>query len=249
MNYNIDIFIKSFRNDFKLLKYALKSIEMNVTGYNSVIILIPEEDRKIFDFEFINLPERTFVHTINEEGQVGYLFQQVCKMNAYKYCSSEYILFSDSDCIFNKVDLQEFVKEDKPEILYNDWKNVEGAITWKECTENFMGEPVMAEFMRRNFLCYHRSTLVKIAEQRPDLGQQIMESGKFSEFNFIGAWAYKNEREKYSFVNCAGWEKIPVMGVQLWSWANKVDGEFHRIEYARSLKVINETFGLNLTEI
>ena len=224
------------------------SVTKNVTGYNKIIILIPESDRENFDTD--NLPERTEVIYVKEYGN-GYLMQQLFKMKAWQYCPSDFILFSDSDCIFNrKIDLQEVVKNGKPEILYTDYEDVGAAICWREPTEKFMGEEVEFEFMRRNFLIYHSSTLEKISQAHPDLESEIMGGVRFSEFNAIGAWAFKNEKDKYNFVNTAKWEYTHPLGEQLWGWADKNDkSEIHQNEYARSLKIINETFDLKLTEI
>jgi len=97
MEIKCDIFYKSYKRDFKLLKYSLLSLKKNVTGYNNIVILIPINDAAYFDN--YELPPRTVVHYVPEYGN-GYMFQQWCKISAYKYCKSEFILFADSDCIF-----------------------------------------------------------------------------------------------------------------------------------------------------
>ena len=248
----IDIFYKSYSKDFKLLNYSLQSITKNVTGYNNIVILIPEKDRHSFDTRI--LPKRTLVHYIPEPSKTpleGYLFQQVCKLKAHNYSSADYILFSDSDVIFDrKIDLNDYITEGKPEILYTDWSKVGQAICWKQPTETIMAEPVLWEFMRRNCLVYHRSTLVNINEWQPNLEYIVMQSERFSEFNLIGAYAFKNEPEKYNFINTDNWEYTDPKGIQLWSWAEKNNNQIeHLVEYERSLKVINEVLNLNLTEL
>lgn len=244
----IDIFYKSYSKDFKLLNYSLQSITKNVTGYNNIVILIPEKERHLFDTR--NLPERTLIHYVNEYGN-GYLFQQVCKLKAFNYSSADYILFSDSDCIFDHpINLQDYISDGKPEILYTDWSKVGDAKCWKQPTEIIMNEPVLWEFMRRNCLIYHRSTLVNISQWQPNLEHIIMGSNSFSEFNLMGAYAFKNEPDKYSFVNTDFWEYTEPKGNQLWGWAEKNNtSEPHPYEYTRSLEVINKALGLNLTEL
>jgi len=250
MTKTVDIFYKSYRKDFKLLEYSLKSIEKNVFGYNKIIILIPEKDKLFFETRY--LPERTEVHYVDEGKETnGYLFQQVCKIKAHNYSVADFIMFSDSDVMFDhKINLLDFVVDNKPEILHTDWLDVGDAICWKQPTETMMGEPVLFEFMRRNCLIYHRSTLVNINQWQPNLEFIVMRSERFSEFNLIGAYAYKNEREKYNFVNTKGWVYTPPKGVQLWSWFDKnSQEETHKHEYARALKTINEALELNLTEL
>ena len=243
----IDIFYKSYSKDFKLLNYSLLSLTKNVTDYNQVVILIPENEKHLFDTR--NLPERSVVHYVKEYGN-GYLFQQVCKIKAHNYSNADFILFSDSDCIFDRpIDLQKVFKDNRPEILYTDYSKVGDAICWKKPTEDFMNDTVIWEYMRRNQLIYHRSTLIDLSYLNPNLEFSIMNSGMFSEFNAIGAFAEKYERHKYSFVNTDNWTYTPPLGIQLWSHFQSGNEELHKNEKERALKVINEALGLNITEL
>lgn len=244
MEKSIDIFIKSYRSDFWLLALALATIKKNVTGYSNLIILIPEEDKQYFETRY--LPERTLVHYVNDYGD-GWLRQQVFKLQAYNYCFSEFILFTDSDAFFCKpVDLQDIIADWKPEILYTNYTELPDAIIWKPYVENFIREPIEYEFMRRLPLTYHRSTLQAIAEYEPDLENIIMRSDRFSEFNIMGAFAWKFEREKYKFRNTNDWVYVPPIAKQVWSHASKTEGsdELHLREYIRTLETIMEAFGV-----
>ena len=231
----VDLFIKSYLNDFKLLRYALLSIEKNVTGYNNVILLIPEKDKYEFDTRI--LPPRTLIHYVNEYGK-GWLYQQWCKVNASTYSDANYILFSDSDCIFTKpINVQDYIGT--PEILYTSWDKVGDAIVWRKPTEQIMGEVVPFEFMRRNCLLYHRSTLVELNTYRHNLEGSIMSSERFSEFNLIGAYAFKFERDKYNFINTDEWTYTEPKAVQLWSHGAKGTNDVLKLnEYIRSLETI-----------
>lgn len=245
----VDIFIKSYRNDFWLLYLCLKTITRNVTGYKNIILLIPEEDKDLFDTR--NLPERTMVHYVPDIKAKGWLWQQWLKLSAYKYCFAPFIMFADSDCIFTyPINLENFVSDGKPEILYTDWEKVGDAIAWKKPTEDFMKEPVPYEFMRRNCCIYHRSTLVAIGEYAPDLDKTIISAEKFSEFNCMGAFAYKYERENYNFVNTDNWTFVPAKAEQLWSHASKKGGvsETHLREYIRTLETIMRAFDVPIPE-
>lgn len=246
MSKTIDIFLKSYRGDFKWLYFALKSIERNVTGYNHVILLIPERDKDFFDTR--QLPARTLIHYVPDEG-TGWLRQQWYKMTAYKYCYADFIMFSDSDCFFTyPINLQDYIADGRPEILYTEWAKVGDAQCWKKPTEAFMKELVPYEMMRRNCLIYHRSTLVNIGGYAPNLESIIMNSDKFSEFNAMSAYAYKYEREKYNFVNTDEWTFVPAKSEQIWSHANKNGSDVHLKEYIRSLETIMKVFGINPPE-
>ncbi len=249
---SIDIFYKSYRKDFQLLKYSLMSLRKNVEGFVNIILVVPREDAdEIIDLIgfFRGESGNINLRLIDEYGD-GYLFQQVCKMNAWKYSKSDYILFADSDCIFDHpINLQDYVKDGKSEILYTPWEQVGDAQCWRDPTEEFMGEQVDFEFMRRNCLIYHRSTLEAISLQYQNLEEYIMSSGRFSEFNAIGAWAFKNEKEKYNFVNTNNWEYTPPLAIQLWSHFDKDGDGIHQEEHKRAIGTINNALNLNLKEL
>ncbi len=279
--YTLDIFIKSYINDFKLLNYSLQSIRKNIIGYNEIIILIPEGQQREFAAS-VNIEElNCSVRMVVEYGS-GYLFQQVCKMQAYKYSKADYILFSDSDMLFDrKIDLQEVVKKNKPELLitkYFDEKgfnNIGDALCWQYPTQKFFNQRADFEYMRRNALIYHRTTLENLenrfCENQKKVGEEvkidqgnmssyfknvvsieqyIMSQSSFSEFNVIGHYAYLYEKKRYKFVDTKKWEYEPPLGIQLWSWANKDDkSELHQFEYKRTLDTINKVLDLNLTEL
>lgn len=223
-NYKIDIFIKSYHKDFKWLAYCLKSIKKFVTGYNEIIIIIPEGERELLPV--MDLPDRTFIHTIQESGN-GYMFQQWIKMTAHHYSSADYIAFTDSDCIFKEpVNYQDLIVDGKSEILYTSYFDEQGnnqlgdAICWKAATEEFLKRPVPHEFMRRNNLIYKKETLQALERWfGGDLKRYILSRQTFSEFNVMGAWSYFNRPNDYRFVNTKDWTYVDTPFVQFWSWS------------------------------
>lgn len=246
----IDIFIKSYRNDFKLLNYALLSIAKYLTGFNKVILLIPKRDEKLF-VEMVTIPAGLSIEIIFVEDQGnGYLKQQFYKLNAYNYSTADYILFDDSDCIIHYAqNLQDYISTGKPEILYTSWDKVGDGIIWRQPTETMMGEAVEWETMRRNCLIYHRSTLVNIGKWQPNLEYIIMSSERFSEFNLMGSYAMKFEKENYNFVNTDNWTYAEPKAIQLWSMATATGSDTHQQEYKRIIETINKALGLNITEL
>lgn len=241
---NIDLFIKTYKNDLWLLNLSLETIKRNVRGYNNLILLIPETDKEDFDTRF--LPDRTLIHYVKDKSP-GWLGQQVFKMKAYEYSNADFIMFSDSDCLFTyPVNIQNSVKDNKPEILYTDWSLVGDAIVWKEPTEKFLKEPVEWEMMRRNQQVYHRSTLINISKFEPELEAIILNSFRFSEFNTMSSYCYKYEKDKYTFQNTDTWTYVPPIAEQVWSHASKGKGasEVHLREYIRTLETILKAFQL-----
>lgn len=244
----VTIFIKSYEKDFKLLYYAVLSINKFVKGNYDVILMLDNGNELPQNITEILTDKYKVIH-VDKYGS-GYLFQQLCKITAHTVTSAEYIMFSDSDCIFDhEINVDEFVKDGKPEILYTDYSKVGDALCWQNPTEEFIREPVPYEFMRRNCLIYHRSTLEAISNFDGGLRFRIMKSQRFSEFNAIGAYAWYHERDKYNFVNTDTWDYVPPKATQLWSLAEPNGNTTHQQEYQRSLETINKIFDLNINEI
>ncbi len=244
----IDIFIKSYYKDFKMLNYCLKSIEKYLTGYNKIVIVIPKKDYQIYQ-SIVHTDLPIELHVVEEYGD-GYLYQQFIKMTAYKYCDSQFIMYVDSDCIFDKhINIENLVSNGQPEILYTHYSKVDEAICWKQCTERFMNDVVEFEFMRRLPLIYHRETLETIHNLEPNLESVVMNSGRFSEFNALGAWAFVHQKDKYSFVNTDNWKPVDPLGVQLWSHCTKNQTPLEKLEYKKAIDTINKVLELNITEL
>lgn len=213
----ISIFIKSYRNDFPFLHYCLKSIEKFVTGYNEIVLAIPEWDMELFEDVMQGIDIDVIVAPMQEYGD-GYLYQQFVKMIAYQLCTEEFIMFVDSDCVFTGPVNIAPPDGYKPEILMADYALVGGGIVWKAPTENWIGCQVNYEYMRRHPLVYRASTLEALHASRPNLEQEIMSSGKFSEFNALGIWSHLNEPDNYRFTDTANWQPTNPIVRQFWSW-------------------------------
>jgi hypothetical protein len=95
------IFIKSFPKDFGWLNYCLKSIHRFATGFDEIVVVIPEgSDLSLTQERVVKVQEPGPSASSFVEHGAGYAFQQVVKMNADKYCQSDFILHMDSDTIF-----------------------------------------------------------------------------------------------------------------------------------------------------
>jgi len=213
----ISIFIKSYRNDFSFLHYCLKSIEKFVTGYSEIVIVIPEWDTALFEEAMHGVDIDVRLVPMKEYGD-GYLYQQFIKMTAYQFCTQEYIMFVDSDCVFTGPVNIAPEENYRPEILMTDYADVGGGIVWKAPTEKWIGGSVNYEYMRRHPLIYRNSTLQDLHKSRPNLEQEIMNSGQFSEFNAMGIWTHLNEPDNYRFTDTAIWQYQPPIVRQFWSW-------------------------------
>lgn len=213
---DIDIFIKSYPKDFEYLRWALKSITKYVTGYKNIHLLIPAGSK----LTKIDLPERTKVHYVIEKGK-GYLFQQYLKMNAHKYCKSNWIMFTDSDCIFNRpIDLQTLIVDNKVRLLKTKYDQVGDAICYKKPTEEYFDNrfEIEHEFMRRNGMIFNRDTLVKLENVKEDQKEYILSRDTFSEFNVMGYYAAYFDKKYYNVIDTDDWEFEEHFMTQFWSW-------------------------------
>lgn len=215
------IFIKTWVNDFPWLKYCLASIEKFASGYDEIIVAVETQDINQFENQFGNWMHMIKVIPVINPGIDGYMFQQICKLNAWLHTKCDYIQFMDSDCMFTRpVTPDDFIENGKPIILMTKYSSLGGSIPWQKPTETYMGSSVLYEYMRTNGLMYHKDTLVQISVYHPNLIWEIKQirDRSFSEFNFIGAFAHKHVANKYAFKDTETdvWEPFPIL--QKWSW-------------------------------
>lgn len=258
------IFIKSYPKDFRFLKYCLMSIQKFVTGYKEIVILLPNETH--IPNWFQDLTElKINIHTIQETGN-GYVFQQLCKLNAWKYTIDEKIMFVDSDYMFDKpVDVSVI----EPSILYVNYINAGDAIIWKAPTEKAIGMAVEYEFMQRMPLVYYRKTLTGLANylvktHNQSVDYYVTSQSLFSEFNLIGAYAWNFEKDLYEWLEKDGsfiktkndvdvvsarWGIPGDLGIQFWSHAKKDGDKYQQYEFNRAVENINRVLNLQITDI
>lgn len=227
----VDIFIRTYSGDLEWLKYCLRSINKFATGFNEVIICIPQNHKHLIDSW--NLTKERII-TCKDYGAKDYLGQQISKLFAWKESDADAILFMDSDCIFIKsVTPESYFKDGKPIIYKTDYSKVGDAICWKKVTEKFACFPLQFEYMRQMPLVYWRETLYNVCgwqgQWHPILAEQgqfeqriLKQPGnQFSEFNLIGAYAERYESQRYIFIEtdlgtAKRFENNPL--IQYWSW-------------------------------
>ena len=229
------ILIKSFRKDFEWLFYCLKSIQKFASGFEEIVVIIPDtDDLQLTAERLVKIHEPGPSATSVFNHGAGYCYQQVVKMNADKYTTSDYVCHLDSDCIFTKPVRPEdlFVNEGyavlKPlwlmtpfvEILPTD-KNL---VAHVECMEKFSGINPEFEMMRRHsqviprwaYGCFREYCLSRHGKT---FEEYAMASGfrGISEFNLMGDFL---RREFPNFIHFHDTRfGIPESYVlQSWSW-------------------------------
>jgi len=223
----VDIFYRSYANDFEWLKNSLKSVEKYCDGFGGVHVAIPATDIG----EMPSVGSET-VHLV-EQKLTGYMDQQVTKIHADEFCRGDYVLHVDSDCIF--------YKETRPEDFFLDGRPVilreEGVESpWFEISARSLGWRCDGEYMRRLPILYprwiYKAFRIWMEEKH---GCKLWEwldkqpTHEFSEFNTLGQWAYKFHRKEFAWLHPSD---LPVYCKQYWSWGGI--GE-HRAEIEKML--------------
>lgn len=210
------IFIKTWRNDIEWLKYCLRSIQRFGSEIDEVIVVADESCRDLMAWIPSIVSQLIYV----PDWPDGRIQQQAYKLLADTFCKSEFVLFTDSDCLFTTYfSPRDFFKDDKPVIPKTKYELVGPAQCWKTPTESFLGFDVEWEYMRRLPMLFRRDTLNAIREMHPGWHERLktVHDSLFSEFNVIGAFAEKYESEKYFFTDTEVWNP-PVVARQFWSW-------------------------------
>ncbi len=198
------ILIKSFKKDFGWLAYCLKSIHKFASGFSEVVVIIPDDcDLSLTAERLVKIhePGPSAASPVNHG--TGYTYQQVVKMNADKYVTSDFVCHMDSDCVFTKsVTPQDLMVDGKPlwlmtpfaEILPTD-KNL---VAHKESIKAFSGVDPEFEYMRRHSQVIPRWAYGCFRDYVQQRHGQNFETWALSqpfrgvtEFNFIGQFLHR----------------------------------------------------------
>lgn len=210
----ISIFIRTYHKDINWLRYCLKSIDKNLTGWSEVVICIPTGQAHLVNFT------RHKVVTCKLYKD-DYLGQQISKIQAHRHCSGDYILFVDSDVLFFPgADVRDYFSDNKPVILKDRYENVGDAMCWKEPTEKLFCETVEYEYMRRAPQLFRKDTLELFGVHFPHIEQYIegQPYREFSEFNALGFFAEKMQPDSYEIIDISQHAAPENKAIQFWSW-------------------------------
>lgn len=214
-----DIFIKSYKRDFKWLTYCLRAIHKFTKGFEEIHIVVPREDYD--DISRWGLTKES-IYKVNERGN-PYLFQQSVKMNADTYSVADNILFVDSDFIFNTPTTPEdFMSEGKIDYLITPYNEFPPEFPWQAPTEKALGLKCPYETMRRLPLMYPREAVIKCREHVEkvhgmNITDYILSQFAFSEFNTLGSYCHALYSEPFNWIDTTIGNLPPVRGKQFWS--------------------------------
>lgn len=240
--YKMSILVRTWHQDSPWLPYSLRSIQKFTSGFERVLVVAQENDEPII--RPICAECGVEYRSVENDTCDGYIAQQITKMKADEYLpEADFILHHDSDTLF--------MLESKPKhfisapfghraiILMQDYATLDGSVPWQKPTEMALGSPVQYEFMRRHPLVYPRWLYKEAREFLTRrfgmpwdkwLSEQVGETKGFSEFNFLGAFAFQYFHDKFRWVDVKKKQIGPDHCYQFWSWAGMNDDAKRKID-------------------
>lgn len=226
MSSTADILIRTYPGDYCWLWHCLRQIERHARGFRHVHIVVPEGDSGP-----LSHLTREIIHECPRY-QDDYLGQQITKMRADQYSDADLIMHMDSDTILvRETSPDDFVENGRVILYHEPYSRIDSP--WQPIVAEILGYEPSQEFMRRHPFMYPRwlySDVRDFIEKRheTDLETYVLSRPhrSFTEFNVIGAHAWRHRREQFA------WrlpEQGPVHVRQFWSWGG-IDAAMKELE-------------------
>lgn len=210
------LFLKTYAGDSEWLPYCLRSIQKFCSGYTGVHV-VSEDARQAAVVE----PFGFTFHQCAHPDFPGYLHQQMEKMRADRYlpAGTTHVLFTDSDTLFSSPNTPgTWCINGNPRLLVQSYESLSG-VPWKAPTERALRFKCPFETMRAQPLIFDVRTLRAVREHMTkvhrvnwiDYIRRVSKVwGGFSEFNVLGSFALKHQRDLYHVVDfTTGYYHVP----------------------------------------
>jgi hypothetical protein len=266
----IDIFIKTYHKDFVWLYYCIKSINKYARNFRRIIVVsdndgneIPEIIRNIMPLQvfYTDLPEHI---PRNIYQSLGYLWQQVVKMQWADYTDADAALVIDSDeLLCEELSSADLLNNDGNFYwFYRDWETVGDAICWKKPTSQVLKIEPRYEAMCISGFVFEKNTTKRLIEYIKKLHNvetllEIFDNNvnMFSEFNTYGTFIDLIDTDNKIYtkkINIDNYnEYYNSKFIKSWSWGGlKEDDKSNRERIIDmdndEINKVNIYFGLNL---
>lgn len=233
----VSIHIVSFTKHFNWLRYCLKSIEKYATGFHEVSVWVPNDD--VGEMQILEQGYKGVVPlrvTGYEDWPGKGMLKHMCLIFRADECcpESDYILHTDSDCIFiEPVTPEDYFVGGKPVLMYGryDWvcKIEPGIRMWQQATHAALGWTPEMETMRRHPAVHPRETYLAtrqcIERNTGKILDDYIKAGENSfpqsvaEFPTLGAYAWKFLSQRYHWINQETDPRPKDKILQFWSHA------------------------------
>lgn len=216
---NVSIFIRTYHGDAEWLRYCLRSIHLNLSGWSELVVCIPRGQ------EACIRPMITDERVVTcEPFDDDYIGQQVSKLQAHRYVSGDYVLFVDSDVVFRPgSSVKNFFSAGLPVIGKERYDELSfpPARCWQPVVEKLFGETPEWEYMRgTGVFLFRTDTLKAFAISFPEIEQygRAQPYRSFSEYNFLGFFIDKTRATEYCLVDLNRQKLPPAEHLCFWSW-------------------------------
>jgi hypothetical protein len=242
----VSIFIKSWLQDLEWLAYALRFLECNwMEEEPQVVIVLDEDCRGEFDPDAFALDLNVYYRVPWPD---GYCHAMWMKTLADHFCTGDYILLMDSDCILlEPVRFNDLANGKRPRLGYVRYDEHMGLFPhspWKKVTERLTQEPAEVHFMSRNPILYHRDTFEGMRDWLARMHGRYYDALVYSDnefdplkfsshpitlmdYDLLGSYAYRFQAKEYAFMHESAMP--PNRWHQYHSWTqNPADLGLHR---------------------
>lgn len=205
----IDVIIRSYFRDFSWLRLALKSIDVFLSGYRRVLLILPESSADRWSDAWaprgLSLQLRAC-----EDYQNDYLGQQVSKLYADELSDADYLVHLDADCVFLKPAKieRDFFNDGKPTHIYRKKSQRPPVDGWRTSVHRVLGIRTEMEFMvampaiyPRDIYAALRRVIANRTGQDPKAFVLSQRPDQISEFSLLGAYAYRFMRSQFAWID------------------------------------------------
>ncbi len=200
MSIDCGILIRTYHKDANWLRWCLRSIRKHCRGFSQVVVVC--NPASVDAITPVTVQEGFGPPQVFPEFRYDYLAQQITKMYADKFLTTDFVMHVDSDCVFTEPTTPEdFFRDGKP-VLYCCpydvcYRTAHISAVWQTPTSMWLQRQTDFEFMRRFPMVYPREVYGLVREHFEkthgmDLGKAFSDrtDENFSEFNYIGSFLY-----------------------------------------------------------
>lgn len=204
----VAILIVSYAHDLAYLRYNLDSIDKFCAGFSGVTVVVPHDE--VSEFASLAAVHRCDLRVYNRNADKlkWHLDAQRQKCYADYYCpQADFILHTDSDCIFTEpVMPDDYFQDGKPIMCIKGYQHIPDS-PWKSVTEAAVKHPVFWSFMERHpqvnprrLYPLMRTRMLMLHGWSFDqwfLSRKPTFPWGISEHNLLGAVAFDEMRDEY----------------------------------------------------
>lgn len=217
-----DLLIRSYFRDLDWLACCLAAIDRFAAGVE-VQVVVPRSSWDWLQKKIGPRPGVRFVFC--PDYRDDYLGQQVTKLYADRFTRAGWVCHIDSDCLFTRpFRPEDLLAAGKAPIYIRPVSELGRHKPWLGPTEAFLGSPVAYDFMQRPPFVYPRwlyAEVRRFCRERHgmELADYVLSRPPrgFSEFNALGAFAYRYHRARFHWVDLS--REDPGEPLVRWYWS------------------------------